>query len=412
MSLLWITNGVTLDGEAAPFLIQDGVFTRHEGTAPAGADVLDAAGGLVLPPFVEPHIHLDTALLQEEEENKSGTLQEGISIWSRLQQELTEEDVTARAETVIRELMANGVLAARAMVDISDPKQTALPALLALKERVAPSFQLQLTGFPQQGLSSSERKRQLEAAAAAGVDALSAVPHLEASVQAGRDSLAFCFDTAEVYGTDVHIFCDETDDPSSRFIETAAGETIRRGMQGRVTLSHCNAMEHYDDAVMASLLPQLKEAAIRLVVCPLINTAVIGRTPGSPAGRGIMPVRKLLQAGIPTACAHDDLKSPFYPLGSASMLQAAHMLAHAAQLTSAEEMRQLIRMISTEGAQIMGQNGTLEPCAPGDCIILPVSGAADALRLQPKPRWVVRGGSVLVETIPEETSFSKEGVGV
>ena len=60
----------------------------HEGT------VLNADGRLLSPPFVDPHIHLDTVLtVGEPRHNQSGTLIEGILTWSERKKSLSLEDV-------------------------------------------------------------------------------------------------------------------------------------------------------------------------------------------------------------------------------------------------------------------------------------------------------------------------------
>jgi cytosine deaminase len=100
---------------------------------------IDAGGCLVLPPFVEPHIHLDTTLTAGEPRwNESGTLFEGIQRWSERKEFLTKEDVKERAWKALKMQMANGIQHVRTHVDVTDPKLIALEALLEVKEEVAP----------------------------------------------------------------------------------------------------------------------------------------------------------------------------------------------------------------------------------------------------------------------------------
>lgn len=66
--------------------IENGRFSRIESREAASlpqGEVLDAEGGLAIPPFVEPHIHLDTTQTAGEPSwNQSGTLFEGIERWA------------------------------------------------------------------------------------------------------------------------------------------------------------------------------------------------------------------------------------------------------------------------------------------------------------------------------------------
>jgi len=68
-------------------------ITAQTGVPALMAGDLDAAGNLVIPPFVEPHIHLDATLTAGEPRwNMSGTLFEGIECWGERKATITQED--------------------------------------------------------------------------------------------------------------------------------------------------------------------------------------------------------------------------------------------------------------------------------------------------------------------------------
>ena len=70
----------------------------QSGVMPVTENSLDAEQGLVLPPFVEPHIHLDTTQTAGQPNwNQSGTLFEGIERWAERKALLTHDDVKQRA---------------------------------------------------------------------------------------------------------------------------------------------------------------------------------------------------------------------------------------------------------------------------------------------------------------------------
>ncbi len=132
--------------------IENGRFSRIEpqdaASSPVG-QVLDAEGGLIIPPFVEPHIHLDTTQTAGEPSwNQSGTLFEGIERWAERKALLTHEDVKTRAMQTLKWQMANGIQHVRTHVDVSDPTLTALKAMLEVKQEVAPWVDLQIVAFP------------------------------------------------------------------------------------------------------------------------------------------------------------------------------------------------------------------------------------------------------------------------
>jgi len=131
--------------------IQQGKFAR---VAPqpqniAGGAALDAEGGLAIPPFIEPHIHLDTTQTAGEPAwNQSGTLFEGIERWAERKALLTHEDVKQRARQTLKWQIANGIQHVRTHIDVSDPTLTALKAMLEVKQEMAPWVEIQLVAFP------------------------------------------------------------------------------------------------------------------------------------------------------------------------------------------------------------------------------------------------------------------------
>src|SRR5258706_11049023 len=59
---------------------------------------IDAAGCLLSPPFIDSHVHLDAVLtVGQPRYNVSGTLLEGIQIWSERKPDLSVEEVKQRA---------------------------------------------------------------------------------------------------------------------------------------------------------------------------------------------------------------------------------------------------------------------------------------------------------------------------
>ncbi|NES69154.1 MAG: amidohydrolase family protein, partial [Okeania sp. SIO2D1] len=135
---------------------------------------LDLQGKLVSPPFVESHIHLDSALTAGEPRwNQSGTLFEGIEIWGDRKQELTLEDVKKRAIDTLKLQARQGVLFVRTHIDVSEPKLIALQALLEVKETVKDWMTLQIVAFPQDGIySKDENLSLLETALQLGMDSV------------------------------------------------------------------------------------------------------------------------------------------------------------------------------------------------------------------------------------------------
>lgn len=373
-------------------------------------DTLDVAGALVLPPFIETHIHLDTTLTAGEPDwNHSGTLFEGIKRWSERKTSLTVADVKTRATTALKWQIAQGIQNVRTHVDVTDPELTALRALLEVQEELAPYIDLQLVAFPQEGIQSYPGGAELlEEALKLGADVVGGIPHYEFTREYGVASVKTAFDLAEKYNRLVDIHCDEIDDASSRFVEVVATEAYERQLGSRVTASHTTAMGSYDNAYAGKLFRILKMSDINFIANPLVNIHLQGRFDTYPKRRGLTRVKELREAGLNVSFGHDDIFDPWYPLGTGNMLQVLHMGIHAAQLMGYEEIVNSIDMITTNSAktlQIEEKYG-IEVGKPANFIVLEAENEYEAIRKQAQVRYSIRHGKIIAETKPSETSIT------
>ena len=367
------------------------------------AETLDAHGALVTPALVEPHIHLDAVLtVGEPRYNQSGSLFEGIAIWAERVKDLSVDDVKRRVRTVLRWQLANGVLFVRSHVDVCDPDLVALRALIELREEIAGQMTLQLVAFPQQGiLSFPDGEALMRRAIELGADVVGGIPHFEISRDYGERSVKFALALAAEHGKLVDIHCDETDDEQSRFLEVLVAETLRLGLEGRVTASHTTAMHSYNNAYAYRLINNLRRAGLHMITNPLDNSVLQGRFDSYPIRRGHTRVKELLAAGVNVGIGHDSVMDPWYPLGYGDPLQAASVLAHYGQMSGYEELGTLIDMITTNPARALGLvDYGLSPGSRADLVIFDAPTEMDALRLVSPRRAVIRGGSIVARTRP------------
>jgi cytosine deaminase len=371
-------------------------------------DVLDAQGGLAQPAFVEPHIHLDTTQTAGQPAwNQSGTLFEGIERWAERKALLTHEDVKQRAWQTLKWQIANGVQYVRTHVDVSDPTLTALRAMLEVKQEVAPWVTLQIVAFPQEGIMSYPNgEALLEEALRLGADVVGAIPHFEFTREYGVESLHKAFALAQKYDRLVDVHCDEIDDEQSRFVETVAALALKLDMGARVTASHTTAMHSYNGAYASRLFRLLKMSGINFVANPLVNIHLQGRFDSYPKRRGITRVKEMLEANINVCFGHDDVFDPWYPLGTANMLQVLHMGLHVCQLMGYGQIDDGLKLITSHSARTL--NLTDYGLAAGNSanlVILPAESGFDAVRRQTPVRYSIRQGAVIAETQPAETTL-------
>ncbi len=95
-------------------------------------------GCLVVPGFVETHIHLDKSAILGRCECRSGALNEAIASVAKAKRGFTEEDVYERASRTLEKAILHGTTMMRTHVEV-DPRigLTSLRALLRLKRDYA-----------------------------------------------------------------------------------------------------------------------------------------------------------------------------------------------------------------------------------------------------------------------------------
>jgi cytosine deaminase len=410
-----IRNATLPDGRAGiDILVQDGrIAAMAPGLPhPVGAELVDAQGWLLSPPFVDAHFHMDATLSYGlPRVNASGTLLEGIALWGELKPLLSEEALVQRALAYCDWAVAKGLLAIRSHVDVCDDRLLAVRALLRVKQQVAPYLDLQLVAFPQDGLlRSPSALANLKRALDLGVDVVGGIPHFERTMQDGSDSVKLLCELAAERGLRVDMHCDESDDPHSRHIETLAWHTQRLGLQGRVTGSHLTSMHSMDNYYVSKLLPLIAEAGVHAVANPLINITLQGRHDSYPKRRGMTRVPELLAAGVNVAFGHVCVMDPWYSLGSADMLEVAQMGLHVAQMTSQAGMRACYDAVTVNAAKVMGLAGYgLAVGNDASFVLLQARDPVEAIRLRAQRLLVVKRGQVLARAPLASATLSLPG---
>ena len=411
---LLIHNATLPDGRTAMSVaVRDGTIVEvaPQLNVPAHQH-LDAQGQLLSPPFVDPHFHMDATLSYGlPRVNQSGTLLEGIALWSELKPLLTQEALIERALTYCDWAVAKGLLAIRSHVDVCDDRLLAVDALLEVKRQVAPYIDLQLVAFPQDGvLRSHSALANLKRALAKGVDVVGGIPHFERTSAQGAASVKLLCEIAAERGLRVDMHCDESDDPLSRHVETLAFETQRLGLHGRVTGSHLTSMHSMDNYYVSKLIALIAEAQLHAVANPLINITLQGRHDTYPKRRGMTRVPELLAAGINVAFGHDCVMDPWYSLGSGDMLEVAHMGLHVAQMTSQNAMRQCFDAVTVNAARVMGLEcyGLAVGCH-ADFVLLQAHDPVEAIRLRATRLKVFKRGRLLSEAPASESRLFLAG---
>ncbi len=367
------------------FRVTDGKFDLISENIKAfpNEEVIDLGSKLVLPPFIESHVHLDTSLTAGDPcWNKSGTLFEGIECWGKRKDKLTKEDIKERVRKVVRMQASNGIQFVRTHVDVTDPTLIAMETMLELREELKNIMEIQIVAFPQDGILSFPNGKQLMIdAVKMGADVVGAIPHFEFTREYSVESLNFALQLAADNDKLVDVHCDEIDDEASRGLETVAARALELELFDKVTASHTTAMHSYNNAYVTRLMRLLKMSRINFVSNPLVNTHLQGRMDTYPKRRGITRVKELMDAGINVSFGNDDIFDPWYPMGTGSMRDAVFLGLHVCQLMGYDDIMNSYKLVTTNAAKTLhlGNRYGIEENRPANFIVLDAKNYYDAL---------------------------------
>ncbi|RVU22392.1 N-acyl-D-amino-acid deacylase [Streptomyces antnestii] len=388
-------------------VVIDGGRVRAVGDA-SGLDadeVIDCAGRVVLPGFVEPHLHLDKALLDSVRPNPDGTLAGAIAVTGELKAAFTYDDVRARARRVLEAAVLNGTTVIRAHPDV-DPIAGLLgvEVLLELREEYREVVDLQIVAFPQEGvLRSPGTEKLLVKALAAGADVIGGCTYNEATLDDCHRHVRLVLDLAARHGVpaDLHAdFADDATDPRYALAEFIAGETARRGLGGRVTLGHMTSLGGRAPEDRARAMAALADAGVAVVPLPATDLHLSGRRDTHAVRRGIAPVRELWDHGVLAACSSNNIRNAFTPFGRADPLDTALLLAQTGHLSGPADLHRVLRMVTHDAARVVGiaDDYGVRPGARADLVVLDTQIYDDIVLDRPERAQVVKAGKVVART--------------
>ncbi|MBV9358458.1 MAG: amidohydrolase family protein [Chloroflexi bacterium] len=371
------------------------------GLSAAGGPVLEAAGKLVLPAFIDTHIHLDKVLIREDVREHDGTLAGAIGAIQRRKARYTVEDVRRRAREVIESGVRTGTTRFRSHVDVDTiGRLIPLEGVMAAASDTADIAEVRTIAFPQEGILRDPGSADLlRAALELGADVMGGMPHWETSVDDQREHVRICFDLAERFDRDLDMHVDETDDGAVRTLEMVADEALGRGWHGRVTAGHVCALAAADEEYSRRVIDKCARAGITIVSNPVTNLVIQGRGDHGLIRRGSTRVAEFRRAGVNVAFGQDCVKDGFYPFGRADMLEVLLVSAHATHLTTEADLLFGLRAITDAPARAwrLGDYG-LRPGARADFQLLSSSDWSEALRRQEAARRVWFRGREVAST--------------
>ncbi|WP_158669628.1 amidohydrolase family protein [Bradyrhizobium guangdongense] len=326
-------------------------------------------GHLVLPGFVDSHIHLDKACLLDRCGHDHGSLGQAIRAVSAMKRDFTIEDVHARGAKVLERAVMHGTTHMRTHVEI-DPRigLRSFEAMKALKLDYAWAIDLSLCVFPQEGLTNDPGAEELLIQALRdGGDVIGGCPYTDTDPNA---HLARIFDLAQEFDVDVDLHLDFDLDPSWCHLDEVCRQTERRNYQGRVAVGHATKLSALPPERMKAATAQLARAGVAVTVLPATDLYLMGREATHNAPRGLTLAHKLAGDGVVCSVATNNVLNPFTPFGDASLLRIANFYANVAH-ASVSDFDTCLDLVTDLPARLMnlGDYG-IKVGNPADLVVL------------------------------------------
>ncbi|WP_336798879.1 amidohydrolase family protein [Kaistia sp. MMO-174] len=310
-----------------------------------------AGGRLVLPGFVDSHLHLDKSCILDRC-TAEGALADAIAEVARLKRDFSEEDVYARAEATLVKAILQGTMRIRSHVEI-DPRigLRSFAALKRLQRDFAWAVDLELCVFPQEGLLNDPGTEELLVEACEmGADLIGGCPYTDSDPQAHVDRI---FAIARRFDLDIDFHLDFDLDPSWMHLDAVIAATERNGWAGRVAVGHVTKLSAIPPEALTTIGNRLAAAGIAVTVLPATDLFLMGRRHDHNVPRGVAPAHRLAELGVTCSLATNNVLNPFTPFGDGSLNRIANLYANVAQLGRKAEMICCLDMVTAGAARLM-----------------------------------------------------------
>src|SRR5207249_10262268 len=95
-----------------------------------------------------------------------------------------------------------------------------------------------------------------------------------------------------------------------------------------------------------AVIERIKAAGIGVICLPATDLYLMGRRDQTNVRRGLTPIRRLMDAGVPVALATNNVRNPFTPVGTADLTHLTFLAAVAAHMGTPDQMRQLLSAVT------------------------------------------------------------------
>jgi cytosine/creatinine deaminase len=397
MSLDLILRQATIAGRAGPPVdigLRGGVIVDIAPRIEAPAREIAVDGRLIVPGFVDSHVHLDKSCIAGRCNCRTGTLREAIAVVAEAKVSFTEEDIYQRGRQTLEKAILQGTNRMRTHVEI-DPRigRKGFDAVCALKRDYHWAIDLQICVFPQEGLLDDPGAEELLVEACAnGADLIGGCPYADSEPHRQIDRI---FEIAQRFDMDIDFHLDFDLDPSWMHLDDVCRQTERRGWGGRVAAGHVTKLSAVAADQLALIGRRLAGAGVALTTLPATDLFLMGAEYSHNVPRGVAPIHRLIGAGVVCSLATNNVLNPFTPFGDCSLVRMANLYANVVQLGTAAGLDTCFEMITAQPARLMRLDDYgIAVGGPAHLVVLDTNCAADAVAEIASPLFGLRHGQM------------------
>ena len=372
--------------------IKNGIIVEIAPAIRSECPTEDLGGRLLIPGFVDSHVHLDKACISSRCSCVEGTLQEAISETAKAKRAFTEDDIYARGKRTLDKAIVQGTTAIRTHIEL-DPRigLKGFHAITRLKADYARSIDLQLCVFPQEGLYNDPGTDALLVEACEnGADLIGGCPYTDT---APERQIARIFEIARHFDIDIDFHLDFHLEPSKSHLEAVCRLTELHRYGGRVAVGHATHLSALPPPQVNAVATRLASSGVAVTVLPSTDLFLMGRDRDHLIPRGVTPLHHLIAHGVNGSLATNNVLNPFTPFGDCSLIRIANLYANIAQIGDEAGLKDCFDLVTTRPAALMGlKTYGFEVGHPADLVALDAKDKPSAVAELSQPLFGYKNG--------------------
>ncbi|MGE0845269.1 MAG: amidohydrolase family protein [Flavobacteriaceae bacterium] len=371
--------------------VADGRIAEVASSIASEAPSEDLGGRLVLPGFVETHVHLDKSCLLDRC-GHAPVVQQAIAAVSAAKRGFTVEDVYARGSITLEKSILQGTTRMRTHVEV-DPRAglRSFEAVRKLKADYAWAIDLQICVFPQEGLLNDPGTEELLIESLeAGADLIGGCPYTDTDP---KGHIARIFEIAKRFDVDIDFHLDMHLDPARGDLAEVCRQAREHGYGGRVAVGHVNTLSAMDEPALTAASKMMADSGVALTVLPATDLFLVGRDRDHLHPRAVAPAHRAWRRGVTCSVSTNNVLNPFTPFGDCSLIRMANLYANVAQLGSLEDLRLCFDLVTSQPARLMNLSDYgIAAGRPADLVVVDAQSAAMAIAELAPPLFALKNG--------------------